>query len=199
MILITVTVHVKTVLVPIPSLNQQHLRSPQHYHQVILDGTADAVLSRGLLAILSAVISGGSPDSTWRKTSSSTTLTAHDVLSMDPDTITDYLGLREVLSVGRNDGLASIIRVVQHQISNLLQEVSQHEQTNGNETISVGNEDENNDDHDHSKITVSSDSVLQEATFDDSAVTTATSVDVDNKPAVAMLLSGGVDSFLDSS
>ena len=93
----------------------------------------------------------------------------------------------------------AIIRVVQHQISNLLQEVSQHEQTNGHETISVGNEDENNDDHDHSKITVSSDSVLKEATFDDSAVTTAASVDVDNKPAVAMLLSGGVGSFLDSS
>ena len=93
----------------------------------------------------------------------------------------------------------AIIRVVQHQISNLLQEVSQQEQTHGNETIAVGTEDEHHDEDDHSKVTVSSDSVLQEATFDDSAVTTATSVDVDNKPEVAMLLSGGVGYFLDSS
>jgi tRNA-specific 2-thiouridylase len=70
-----------------------------------VDGEADAMVSRGLLAILCQVLSGQSPE---------------QVLQLPSETITDRLGLRNALSKGRNDGLASMVRVVQGQIQSLL-------------------------------------------------------------------------------
>ena len=74
-------------------------------HTIQVDGEADAMVSRGLLAILCQVLSGQSPE---------------QVLQLPSETITDRLGLRNALSKGRNDGLASMVRVVQGQIQSLL-------------------------------------------------------------------------------
>jgi tRNA-specific 2-thiouridylase len=66
-----------------------------------LDGEADAVISRGLLCTLSRGLEGSTPK---------------DVLALNPDSVADLLQLRHVLSKGRNDGLASMVRVVQNQV-----------------------------------------------------------------------------------
>ena len=71
-----------------------------------LDGDADAMVSRGLLALLSQALHGQ---------------TAENVLTIIPETITERLGLSAALSQGRNDGLASMVRIVQDQIRSLLQ------------------------------------------------------------------------------
>jgi tRNA-specific 2-thiouridylase len=45
---------------------------------------------------------------------------AEEILKLDPLTIADQVGLRQILSKGRNDGLASMMRVIQSQICDLL-------------------------------------------------------------------------------
>ena len=78
-----------------------------NHHVVLLDGQADAMVSRGLLALLSQVVSGAN-------------VTANDIFSLNANSVADWLHLRHVLSPGRNDGLASMVRVVQHQLHELL-------------------------------------------------------------------------------
>ena len=109
-----------------------------------LDGDADAMVSRGLLALLSQALQGQ---------------TADNVLTLIPESMTDRLGLGAALSQGRNDGLASMMRIVQDQIRTLLQ---QDRQSNTPST------------------TISNPILLPHSTT--------------QKPTVAMLLSGGVDS-----
>jgi tRNA-specific 2-thiouridylase len=75
--------------------------------RIFLDGEADAMVSRGILALLSQALAGDD-------------VTAEDVLQLHPDSVADQLHLRQVLSKGRNDGLASMVRVVQDQIQSLL-------------------------------------------------------------------------------
>lgn len=75
------------------------------HNRVLLDGEADAIVSRGLLALLSQVLEN---------------IAANDVLELDPDSVADELHLRTILSQGRNDGLASMVRVVQSQIRQLI-------------------------------------------------------------------------------
>jgi tRNA (5-methylaminomethyl-2-thiouridylate)-methyltransferase len=93
---------------------------------------------------------------------------AQSVLDVDPGTVADQLGIRSVLSKGRNDGLASMMSVVQNQIRRLL-----------------GRKDPQNES-------------LEEMGENPSRNQTLSSLPnqsvEDNKPTVAMLLSGGVDS-----
>jgi len=160
------TVHVQSILFPITSDNGNES------YRVYLTGTADALLSQGLLAILSTALSGD--ENSFQQIMSGTTnvklddennehgfwdgLNIEDVLSMDPDTFTDKLRLRNLLSPGRNDGLASMLRVVQSQIESLL-----------------------NHDKDIDSAQYSNDIERSSQSTNDG-------------PTVAMLLSGGVDS-----
>lgn len=76
-------------------------------YRVIVDGEADAILSRGILSVLQEFLSSES-------------ITSDIVLEMDSFTFADRMNLRNVLSTGRNDGLASMISIVQQQIKDLL-------------------------------------------------------------------------------
>lgn len=134
------TVHLQTTLIPTSTADES---SSQNY-RVSLSGSSDAMLSGGLMAILSHVLSNEQ-------------VSAIDVLELDSTTVTSALGLRSILSQGRNDGIASMVRIVQKQIRSLL------------------SEDEPND-----------------PTISDTRQSNI--VETRNKPKVAMLLSGGVDS-----
>ena len=70
-----------------------------------VQGTADAQVSRGLLAIWTRLCQGATLD---------------DVLALDPTRVAEDLALRPALSVGRNDGLASLVRTTQQQIRQML-------------------------------------------------------------------------------
>lgn len=89
-------VHIQTTIIPSEILNSSRIQ---------VDGEADALVSRGLLAVLCEVFNR---------------LSTAEVLSLDPNLIADKLGLRNVLSKGRNDGLANMCQVVQSQIKVLL-------------------------------------------------------------------------------
>lgn len=110
---------------------------------VTISGKSDALLSGGLIAIVADVLSG-------------VDVTAHEILQLDANSLTSALGLKPILNTGRNDGVASMIRVIQDQIRSLLGDSS-------------GN-----------AIQPSSRDAIRNETSD--------------KPTVAMLLSGGVDS-----
>jgi tRNA-specific 2-thiouridylase len=135
------TVHLQTTL--IPTTKKDELSATSEY-RVSIEGTSDALLSGGLLAILSQVLADGH-------------VNAYDILDLDSTTMTTVMGLQTVLSRGRNDGMASMIRVIQNQIRFLLFKDEPIE-----ESMKM------NIQHSNEEIT--------------------------NKPRVAMLLSGGVDS-----
>ena len=147
-------VNVRTVLVPVQKQGEE-----KESYQVIIDGEADAVLSRGLLSVIQMAL--------YR-------MDAESVLSIDPSTVTDELRLRNVLSKGRNDGLASIVTVVQQQIQDL---------RNCNGVV-------DGDDVALNGLGVPSDVASVSIGTEESDV----SYPGMRKPAVAMLLSGGVDS-----
>ena len=101
------TVHVQTTLLPFVDTavtSEDATNTNPSTYRVVIDGDADALLSRGLLALLSDALSGDGG------------VTAQDILNLDPVSVADLLGLRTVLSTGRNDGLASMTSVVQNQI-----------------------------------------------------------------------------------
>ncbi|VEU33998.1 unnamed protein product [Pseudo-nitzschia multistriata] len=68
---------------------------------VSLAGSADAILSRGLLALLAEHLEDKTPG---------------EVLEMDPSGLAEALGVRLALGKGRNDGLASMLAVIQGQL-----------------------------------------------------------------------------------
>ena len=72
---------------------------------VNITGTADAQVSRGLLAVWAHLGRGATVD---------------DILALDPTRVATDLALRPALSVGRNDGLASLVRTTQTQIQQLV-------------------------------------------------------------------------------
>mmetsp|Transcript_4758 Transcript_4758/g.10580 ORF Transcript_4758/g.10580 Transcript_4758/m.10580 type:complete len:840 (+) Transcript_4758:37-2556(+) len=173
------TVHVKTTLVPLQQRQQQQeweeqSSDPSDY-RVILDGDADALLSMGLLALLSDTLAGesttasaavnGDSDSTSDSDNAPSIVTARDVLSLDPKTVADMLGLRTVLSTGRNDGLASMTNVIQDQVRSLL-----HPEQKVRDTVSI------------------------DGTRDIAPQSSSYNPEQQRRPTVAMLLSGGVDS-----
>jgi tRNA (5-methylaminomethyl-2-thiouridylate)-methyltransferase len=104
-------VHVRTILEPIspehnPSALERTSVSAGSY-RVHVQGIADALLSRGLLAILANALQGVSGD---------------QVLDLVPGEIAEKLGVGPALSPGRNDGLASMMRTIQKQIQALVLE-----------------------------------------------------------------------------
>lgn len=156
------TVHVKTTLIP---LNDKYFSFLPSSYRVIVNGDADALLSRGLLALLSDALSGEATVAVNGDDDTAPTLvTAQDILDLEPKLAASMLGLRTVLSTGRNDGLASMTNVIQNQIRQLLQR---------------GREDSVAPD-DSTETTY-----LQSSSKNDSK---------QRRPTVAMLLSGGVDS-----
>ena len=103
--------------------------------RVQIVGNADAIVSRGLLAVLAEFLEQNTVDG---------------VLALDPTKISQMLHLQSVLSPGRNDGLANMIRVIQAQLKG-----KEHDE------MLAGNANANS---------------------------------FSNRPTVALLLSGGVDS-----
>jgi tRNA-5-taurinomethyluridine 2-sulfurtransferase len=73
--------------------------------RVKIDGEADSMISRGMLALLSQEVGK---------------MSLEDFLSLDRSNIADLLGLRQVLSYGRNDGLASMTQLAQSQLRSIL-------------------------------------------------------------------------------
>ncbi len=69
--------------------------------RVKIVGNADAIVSRGLLSVLSTFLTQKSLEET---------------LALDPTKITQTLALDTALSPGRNDGVANMLRVVQQQL-----------------------------------------------------------------------------------
>lgn len=76
-------------------------------YDIEFQGNADALLSCGLLALLTDALA------------STDSLT--EILQTDPYTIAEQIGIRRALSPGRNDGLANMLQVIQGQINGLLQ------------------------------------------------------------------------------
>jgi tRNA (5-methylaminomethyl-2-thiouridylate)-methyltransferase len=141
---------------------------------VQIQGTADALVSRGLLAVLSESIEALSA-----LPNGSTNSVVERILQIDPTQIATQLGVAPALSPGRNDGVANMMRLVQQQVQLQLQlqlqlqkdGASSHEEEEEEKasilTLSTSTDtDEHQHDHDHQK----------------------------KKPTVALLLSGGVDS-----
>ena len=151
------TVHLQTTLINIS--DNKSSKDPKDY-RVNIDGNADALLSGGLLAILADIFSGNKSDVDNTKV-----VSASDILKLDLETLTTSIGLQSILSRGRNDGMASMVRVVQQQIQSLL---------------------DCEDDVDNSKVIQLLESTTSSSHIDNH--------DTTNKPSVAMLLSGGVDS-----
>jgi len=177
------TVHLKTTLIPLSSelcsttatTTTAEGEDPSNY-RVDVEGTADAMLSGGLLAVLSYTF--GAVESSERGANSDiqdNVVTAADILKLDPGAITTAMGLQSVLSRGRNDGIASMVKVIQRQIRSLIGgEDSSLNIPESEETAGVVNEELN-------KLLKSTPSTI-------------ISKDSTHKPTVAMLLSGGVDS-----
>ena len=82
------------------------------------------MLSGGLLALLSDTFSGGAPPDGIDNTSTTTKqlITAAYIMTLEPETLTTSMGLQSILSRGRNDGMASMVLVIQRQIQSLLGE-----------------------------------------------------------------------------
>jgi tRNA-specific 2-thiouridylase len=190
------TVYLQTTLIPLTitddsggsnnnnTANNNYLTK----YRVLLSGTADALLSRGLLAILADIFSNGRSmmdaadnsstaiindskiTTTTHDSRSRSIITAEQVLNINPDMITTQLGLSSILSRGRNDGVSSMVRVIQQQIKSLILEEIDDDDFESNctppTTTTIENENNNNN------------------------ITTTQP----RRPTVAMLLSGGVDS-----
>lgn len=92
-----------------------------------LEGTADALVSRGLLAVWARFCEG---------------LTIDDLLAIDPNQLATDLGLRPALSVGRNDGLASLTRTTQQQVQNIFTGESSSVAKNSRQSSVAGEEGE---------------------------------------------------------
>ena len=132
------------------------LIGPRGRDGVRVDGNADALLSQGLLALLAEALAGPSEGgSKGEGANVVSVVTADQILELNPSSVAERLGLRSVLSPGRNDGLASMTKVVQAQIRLLLGEASEEEALGAMPSLSS---------------------------------------ERGQRPTVAMLLSGGVDS-----
>lgn len=137
--------------------------------KIQFQGTADAFLSRGMLALLTTVLSAAD--------------NLDEVLAIDPYSIADNLGIRRALSPGRNDGLANMMRVIQHQIRQLL-DCGHYESD-----VPLFIDDSANDSLQKQNRAQQSPCVFSSA--DKSGLS---AVGSKPRPRVALLLSGGVDS-----
>ena len=132
-----------------------------------IEGTSDAHLSRGLLAVVASVLQGRSAHKVWAN-------------QADPRDLTDRLGLRRALSPGRNDGVASMVRTVQHQIQQCLgRALAPNEATSETRTDTSSSTNDSNNKNSFS-------SVLSTLPPKENQCR--------SRPKLALLLSGGVDS-----
>ena len=150
---------------------------------VQIHGTADALVSRGLLAVLSESVEGLLTTSSHTSSSSSRRRSVvEQILQIDPTQIATQLGVAPALSPGRNDGVANMMRLVQQQVQQQVQQVQVQVQKNG--------ANKHEEEKEASSLTSSTSTPITDDDDDD----------VDNhqekkkKPTVALLLSGGVDS-----
>jgi tRNA-5-taurinomethyluridine 2-sulfurtransferase len=80
-------------------------KSCPSYRVVAVRGTADAMVSQGLLALWSFLCQN---------------VDVQDILNLQPHALAQRIGLQDALSPGRNDGLASMVRTTQQQIQDSL-------------------------------------------------------------------------------
>jgi tRNA-5-taurinomethyluridine 2-sulfurtransferase len=146
------TVHVQTILEVAKSEGTTTTTSTRRVH---VNGTSDAHLSRGLLALLCGAINANS-------------FQVADVLNVDPSQVSQYLQLQAALSVGRNDGLSNIMRIIQQQLA------AQQEQYLKNQQPGVEKD-------------------LKHDSFREDQ-SPASKNGIHRQPTAALLLSGGVDS-----
>jgi len=173
---------------------------PEHeYYTVQLRGTADALLSRGLVAVLAEIMDAAGS-------------TTHEVLlrwldRQSPDTLADRLGLRSALSPGRNDGLASMVRTLKAQIRTLLLSLpssssllSQDEPTSDKDEVAASNQQQLSDEYASNTAKDATTTVIDGTRNQRFQPNNQNSNDDDNNNRknqnknVALLLSGGVDS-----
>jgi sulfur transfer protein SufE len=170
------TVFIRTTIRQLPQ-SMQH-PSPR---AVQFEGQADAMLSRGLLAVLADALSSAS--------------SIDEILAIEPYTVADRLGIRRALSPGRNDGIANMMQVIQQQIRSLV------------ESDNPDANDENckkKDDEDPVPLYVEErqgmnsegqEGVIQKSPPANSSTGFQSQRDSsEHRPTVALLLSGGVDS-----
>ena len=140
------------------------------------DNTADAILSRGLLSMMHTLI--------FETTQTEST----NINQWDPNTIADQVGIRHILSPGRNDGLASMTTVIQHQI--------QQYYNNNNDNNDNSSKTHTKNESQATMESESDDSTLSSFEVEKDVIGTKSksSKEEDGRVKVAMLLSGGVDS-----
>lgn len=165
------TVYLKATLIPLSDFPDN---DPNNY-RVIIEGNADALLSSGLLAVLSDTFSCGTIQAGAMNDAHETLVTASDILNLDPEVLTTAMDLQSVLSRGRNDGMASMVTVIQRQIKSVVGEGYSSTNKPDDAIATIGDK------------------------FDKSLPFTTSNIhgqkDATHKrPTVAMLLSGGVDS-----
>lgn len=148
---------------------------------VSFEGTADALLSRGLLALLTNALSSSSNVS--------------EILSIDACTVADKLAIRVALSPGRNDGLANMMQIIQGQLKSLLPSNAIHDETiaNGQSQVEVNQETPSLFIDETVANRITSDRNGQ-AAKEVTQVSQNSPSQTDKRASVALLLSGGVDS-----
>ena len=194
-----VTVRVR--LVPIQSSGDKpNINAKKQQYQIVLDGTSDAYVSRGLLVLLSKVFSYSEENVDPHGEMGETVTVDHLLESFrnnddDFDTqggegdkirnVADRFGLGNILGRGRNDGLVSMMDIILDLINQLL--------LNTEININVGSSSslegvvvENNEETEQK---------MKEHVLNNKNDTNSNdNKSVPTKGRVAMLLSGGVDS-----
>lgn len=133
-----------------------------------ISGTTDSYMSRGLLACIAQVL---------------TNVTVEEIMSLNIPHLIRQLSLDTVLSSGRNDGLTSMIRVIQSQVQECVGRLPQQSQSKLTLPVDAS-----------SPVIVSSLQPPKLELLTDIASISTSPMDVKRKTRVALLLSGGVDS-----
>lgn len=128
-------------------------------------GTADAHLSRGLVACLAMALRD---------------CPGPDVLQLDPNTLADKLGLAAVLSPGRNNGLSSMLTTIQQQIRHCLEQQQQQQDEDYRKQ--------------HGQWIDTGKTMPATTTTTGANTNPLATLKEQRQPTVALLLSGGVDS-----
>jgi len=196
-------VYIRTIL--------RHSKHPQEpkknspISNIQLEGSADALVSRGLLALVVTALSSNQTTSTTVHDNTNGH-TIEDILAVDPGVVAEQFGIRRALSPGRMDGLASMMRVVQQQIQSLLDLVQEAEedgtkQTSTAETCLFVDETKGAPipipSVEKDATTINNDMTTKASTTTIAAPLSAAKREASSGPSkrtVALLLSGGVDS-----
>jgi sulfur transfer protein SufE len=91
--------------------------------RIKISGQSDSKVVRGIVTILSTVFDNVSVD---------------QIMGVEPSSLADALGIRSVLTVGRNDGVANMVRTVQTQIGRILEGGDEGDSGDGVEDVEDG-------------------------------------------------------------